>query len=256
MRGGGVAQGWVARGQVGMVTRDTGMGWHGDRMAREWDITGMGRCGDRTSQGWCGTGMAHPRDEMAWGWVGTGMGWHRDRMVWGRGGTGTAWCRSGPWRRQPHGVVPACPRHWELSLGRAEKPEPPDFSRSSSSASSFGSTTEEPSEPGRVLGCWEGDVGCWGGWWEQHPFDTPPRTLRRAARPRGPTVTPSPTPPGQMTPPVSPQVAHHWGIRPLRGWVPPPHWCSCPPLFPQVTVPLTPLAPRSKSSWSGLPIIR
>ncbi|XP_010575793.1 PREDICTED: rap1 GTPase-activating protein 1 [Haliaeetus leucocephalus] len=32
---------------------------------------------------------------------------------------------------------------------RAEKPEPPDFSRSSSSASSFGSATEEPSEPGR-----------------------------------------------------------------------------------------------------------
>ncbi|XP_055654931.1 rap1 GTPase-activating protein 1 isoform X1 [Falco peregrinus] len=33
--------------------------------------------------------------------------------------------------------------------GRAEKPEPPDFSRSSSSASSFGSASEEPSEPGR-----------------------------------------------------------------------------------------------------------
>ncbi|KAM6191777.1 LOW QUALITY PROTEIN: rap1 GTPase-activating protein 1 [Sarcoramphus papa] len=32
---------------------------------------------------------------------------------------------------------------------RAEKPEPPDFSCSSSSASSFGSATEEPSEPGR-----------------------------------------------------------------------------------------------------------
>ncbi|XP_037235595.1 rap1 GTPase-activating protein 1 isoform X6 [Falco rusticolus] len=32
---------------------------------------------------------------------------------------------------------------------RAEKPEPPDFSRSSSSASSFGSASEEPSEPGR-----------------------------------------------------------------------------------------------------------
>ncbi|XP_016158849.1 PREDICTED: rap1 GTPase-activating protein 1 [Ficedula albicollis] len=32
---------------------------------------------------------------------------------------------------------------------RAEKPEPPDFSRSSSSASSFGSAAEEPGEPGR-----------------------------------------------------------------------------------------------------------
>ncbi|XP_035757771.1 rap1 GTPase-activating protein 1 [Egretta garzetta] len=32
---------------------------------------------------------------------------------------------------------------------RAEKPEPLDFSRSSSSASSFGSAVEEPSEPGR-----------------------------------------------------------------------------------------------------------
>ncbi|XP_069636543.1 rap1 GTPase-activating protein 1 isoform X2 [Haliaeetus albicilla] len=37
----------------------------------------------------------------------------------------------------------------EAPAGRAEKPEPPDFSRSSSSASSFGSATEEPSEPGR-----------------------------------------------------------------------------------------------------------
>lgn len=36
--------------------------------------------------------------------------------------------------------------------GRAEKPEPPDFSRSSSSASSFGSAAEEPGEPGRVRG--------------------------------------------------------------------------------------------------------
>ncbi|XP_075629539.1 rap1 GTPase-activating protein 1 isoform X1 [Balearica regulorum gibbericeps] len=32
---------------------------------------------------------------------------------------------------------------------RTEKPEPPNFSRSSSSASSFGSAAEEPSEPGR-----------------------------------------------------------------------------------------------------------
>ncbi|XP_064534814.1 rap1 GTPase-activating protein 1 isoform X2 [Pseudopipra pipra] len=36
----------------------------------------------------------------------------------------------------------------EAPAGRAEKPEPPDFSRSSSSASSFGSAAEEP-EPGR-----------------------------------------------------------------------------------------------------------
>ncbi|XP_042650615.1 rap1 GTPase-activating protein 1 isoform X2 [Tyto alba] len=50
----------------------------------------------------------------------------------------------------------------------------------------------------------------------------------RAAHPRGPTVTPSLTPPGQMTPPVSPQAAG----------------------------PLTPPAPRSKSNWSGPPPIR
>ncbi|XP_074749141.1 rap1 GTPase-activating protein 1 isoform X3 [Strix uralensis] len=60
------------------------------------------------------------------------------------------------------------------------------------------------------------------------PPRSPASRAGRAARPRGPTTTPSPTPPGRMTPPVSPQAA----------------------------VPPSPPAPRSKSSWSGPPLIR
>ncbi|CAN8198552.1 unnamed protein product [Coccothraustes coccothraustes] len=110
---------------------------------------------------------------------------------------------------------------WGLSLalgtvpGRAEKPEPPDFSRSSSSASSFGSAAEEPGEPGRVRGARGGPGGQFGV--DSTPL-TPLRPLRRAARPRGATATPSLTPPGRMTPPGPPQVAQHPGVRAPRGW--------------------------------------
>ncbi|XP_071654590.1 rap1 GTPase-activating protein 1 isoform X3 [Patagioenas fasciata] len=67
-----------------------------------------------------GTGTGQHKDEMTWGLEGTGKEQQGDEVAPGRGGTRT----------------------------RAEKPEPPNFSRSSSSASSFGST-EEPGEPGR-----------------------------------------------------------------------------------------------------------
>lgn len=53
---------WVAWGQIGVVTRDMGIGHHRDGMA--W---GQG-----------GTGMGHPR---AWGQGDMGMGGHKDEVT-------------------------------------------------------------------------------------------------------------------------------------------------------------------------------
>ncbi|CAM9754355.1 unnamed protein product, partial [Bubo scandiacus] len=67
---------------------------------------------------------------------------------------------------------------------RAEKPEPPDFSRSSSSASSFGSATEEPSEPGRES---RSPSGTHHDAFTDTPWpDDPPRYPPRPPSPRAP----------------------------------------------------------------------
>lgn len=71
----------------------------------------------------------------------------------------------------------------------------------------------------RRAGTGTGSPGGSGGalWGGQHPL-TALCPLRRAARPRGATATPSRTRPGRMSPPGPPQVAQHARAGAPRGW--------------------------------------
>lgn len=148
---------WVAWMEVGMKvggtgTHGMGTGWYDDKRHGGQDCMGLGprRSGVEWEQG--GTGMGPPRDGdrgvpgigrhedlvSRTGWCGDSVSRGQHSITAGHGGGHEARCQL----VAAMGTVP----------GRVEKPEPPDFSRSSSSASSFGSAAEEPGEPGRVRG--------------------------------------------------------------------------------------------------------
>ncbi|XP_068018882.1 rap1 GTPase-activating protein 1 isoform X2 [Melanerpes formicivorus] len=155
---------------------------------------------------------------------------------------------------------------------RAEKPEPVAFSRSSSSASSFGSATEEPSEPGRECRSPPGshrDAFTDAPWPDDPPRDPPrpppPRPLlprdqdpAGAAPPKpGLIVTPCPGQLGPAPPCATPRVPPPCQepkpsspVQDLEGWggeEPPREWrCSSPLPLQTISIP-----PKTLLGWGG-----
>lgn len=171
--------------------------------------------------------------------------------MWGQRVPGPAQHRSGP-RWWPRGAVPAC-----CGLGDC-----PWQGREAGAAGFLPLLLQRQQlrqrrGGARRAGTGTGSPGGGSGgavWAGQRPSDHP-RPLRRAARPRGATATPSPTPPGWMTPPGPPQVAQHPQVGAPRGWGTPRGTHEAPP-FLQAVARLTTPALRSKSSWSSPSIIR